>query len=640
MSIASLISNAVNSIIALGGGGSASLYIEDGIAHALQRVQGENWKLNLGYSFEVEGTGKLGRSFKPFPLQINPTSLEQRETPSTTIIPVQTGVIVEYQGFVTKDLVIGGTTGIQPFRSEGGVTGGANFGLSNSVIPSGIPLFGGKWSGYMEMMLLRNYFRSYLEVKKSNSYRDLRLVFRNRKDNEHWYVEPNGAGVTVSRNSTRPFLYDYSIDLKIVGKASETPKLFGGPLGKILDGIQKVENFIDDVSNTIDTFVGIVNGSTKFLENFEKNVAITVLEPFNRIAKALKALKNGETRVSALPKEFYKSAKTTIKRIRDNFADWVGRGDSRYDSTYGRIPIPSKRSFVIDDVELLKGFGYAERALNKILASDVLFIVESGDTQSLTASSDIDDAILLNSNLGASARIGSLESLNAQFNGDYIFDVPSAISQYAIEYGETIERFANRVLGDPTAANQIILLNNLDPPYISEEGEEGKNTVKSGDLLLVPTAAVDSSVTATMRKKQTARIVRGMTTIEKELGVDIRLTKDGDFAVDTQVPDIKLIAGLDNAAQALGLSVGIERGDLLYHPNKGISAQVGKSSSLTAGEISNEIETSILSDPRFLAVKELYVKRDGGTIRLGVAALIRNINRPVPLKLDVATLNP
>lgn len=640
MSIASLLSNVVNSIASLGAGGTASLYIEDGIAHALQRVEGDNWKLNLGYTFEVEGVGKLGRSFKPFPLQINPAGIEQRETPSTTIIPVQTGVVVEYQGFITKDLIISGTTGIQPFRSEGGVTGGVNFGLSKSLIPSGVPLFTGKWSGYMEMMLLRNYFRSYLEVKKSNSYQNLRLVFRNRKDNEHWYVEPTGSGVTVSRNATRPFLYDYSIELKIVGKASETPKLFGGIFGKILDKIQKVEDFIDDVSDSIDFFVNVINGSTKFLENFEKNVAITVLEPFNKIAKVFRSLKNGEARISALPKEFYRSARTTARRVRDNFVDWIGKGNSNYDSTYGRIPISPKRQFLVDDSELLDAFAQAERALNVVLASDVLFVAEAGNTQSLTTSSNVDDAITLNSTATVNSRLGSLASLNAQFNGDYNFEVPDAVSQYAIEYGETIERFANRVLGDPTRANSIILLNNLDPPYVSEDGVEDRNTVKSGDLLLVPAPGADSGNTSTIRKKATSRIVRDMTSIEKELGVDVRLTKDGDFAVDTQVPDIKLIAGLNNAAQALGLGVSIERGDLLYHPNKGITPQVGKSSNITAGDIYNEVETSILSDPRFLAVKELSVIRDGGTVKLGAAVLIKNINRPVPLKLDVVTLNP
>lgn len=639
MGLASLLGDAIDSVTSLLSGGSASLYIEDGISHALQRIEGENWKLDMGYAFEVEGSGDSGQTFKPFPLQINPTALDQRENPATIITPVQTGVCVEYQGFITKDLTISGTTGIQPRRSAGGVTGGINFGLSSEIIPSGVPLFGGKWGGYMELMLLRNYFRSYSEVKKDYAYRNLKLIFRNKKDNEHWYVEPVGAGVTVSRNASRPMLYDYTIDLKIIGKANESSSGFGGIFGDILDGIQFVEDFIGDVADSIDFFTGVVNGATDFFENFEKNIAITILDPIKKIGTAIGAIKNGQTVVSALPKKFYQDTKSSITRVRDNFTDWVGKGSTSYNTTTGRIGLTQQRSFVVDDVVFFSAFNKVERALNRILASDVLFVSQAGNTDAITTSSDVDTAILINQSSIANSRIGSLPSLSAQFGGDYSFKVPSAVSQYTIEYGETIERFAARVLNDATRANEIIILNNLDPPFVSEETIDGARTVKSGDLLLVPAPGTSPAPSGIIQKRATSRIVRDLTSVEKDLGVDIRLTREADLAVDTTVPDLKLIAGLDNAAQALGIAIGVERGALLYHPTKGISPQIGKSTSLTAGEIALEVESSILTDPRFLSIHELFIKRESLTVTLGAVVLIRNINRPVPLRLDVSNVD-
>lgn len=635
MGIAQLLDNAIDSAVSLFSGGTASLYIESGVTHALNKIQGENWKLDMGYAFEVEGSS----GFKPFPLQINPTSIEQKENPTTVITPVQTGVCVEYQGFITKDLTISGTTGIQPGRSAGGVTGGVNFGLSTQIIPSGVPLFGGKWGGYMEIMLLRNYFRSYSEVKKFSKYKDLRLIFRNKKDNEHWYVEPIGPGIAISKNAQRPMLYDYNIELKIVGKATGRSNSFGGPLGSILDVIQTAENIVQDIGDTIDFFTGVVNGAQNFFQNFEKSIAITLLDPLKKIKKAIAAISNGKTTTSALPKQFYVDTATSLKRVRDNLSDWIGLGNTTYDITEGRISLTQQRSFILNDVNYLNAFNKMERALDRILASDVLFISNAGDTASISSSVDIDEAIAIASGDIVDNRIGSLSSLSNQFGGNYNFSLPSAVSQVSIELNETIERFAARVLGDATRANEIILLNNLDPPYVSEDTIVGSNTVKSGDLVLVPANETTLETSGVIKKRGTSRIIRELTTAEKDLGVDLRLTATNDLAVDTQIPDLKLIAGLNNAAQALGISIGVEKGSLLYHPNKGISPQIGKKDSLTAGELGLEIESSILSDKRFLALNELSVTRDGLSVAIGAVVSIRNLNKPVPLKLDVSNAN-
>ena len=241
MGLSDLLQGATDSFSAIfGSSGQTSMYITDGITYALSEIKTKNWKLNPGYSFEVVDTGSGissgggtldtlqilddsgvgggfgGGGFKEFKFTLNPTNIEQQENFGITVIPTQTGVVAEHQGFVVKDLVISGTTGINPKRGAGGVTGGVNFG-GTDLIPSGVPLFGGGKSGYQEIQELRNYFRSYAECKKNPGNTGLRLVFHNKKGNEHWYVEPIGPGITVSRDASRPMMYDYIINLKITG---------------------------------------------------------------------------------------------------------------------------------------------------------------------------------------------------------------------------------------------------------------------------------------------------------------------------------------------------------------------------------------------------------------------------------------
>ena len=126
-------------------------YPYENVKYALNKVREKYWRFDLGYAFDVENGVSGGifslsnfynasNTFSQFKLQINPQDFQQSESFAINVIPCQTGVVVEHQGFVTKPLRIAGTTGMNPIK-------------------------GGR-SGYAEMLHLRNYFRSYTELKK------------------------------------------------------------------------------------------------------------------------------------------------------------------------------------------------------------------------------------------------------------------------------------------------------------------------------------------------------------------------------------------------------------------------------------------------------------------------------------------
>ena len=72
-------------------------------------------------------------------------------------------------------------------------------------------------SGYHEFNTLINYIRAYAQFKTDPTNEKARLVFKNFKDNEYWFVEP--LRFSKNRDSTKPHLYYYEIQLLITGKA-------------------------------------------------------------------------------------------------------------------------------------------------------------------------------------------------------------------------------------------------------------------------------------------------------------------------------------------------------------------------------------------------------------------------------------
>ena len=68
-------------------------------------------------------------------------------------------------------------------------------------------------------------------------------------------------------------------------------------------------------------------------------------------------------------------------------------------------------------------------------------------------------------------------------------------------------------------------------------------------------------------------ITKNLTELERNLGVDLKLTSDGDLEL-SNLNDIKLIAGAENAAQAVFIKLNVEPGSLLYHPEIGTDLQV------------------------------------------------------------------
>lgn len=135
-------------------------------------------------------------------------------------------------------------------------------------------------------------------------------------------------------------------------------------------------------------------------------------------------------------------------------------------------------------------------------------------------------------------------------------------------------------------------------------------------------------------KNKQYNITKDMSYTEKELGVDLAIGPTGDLKM-SNLKDFKLIAGAENAAQALRLKMEIERGSLLYHPTIGSNLQIGEKTK-DAFLIKTTLLNSILQDPRFSSAT-VNVTIQGGIYIIDISVKIKNIDQEVPIQLALGS---
>lgn len=127
-------------------------------------------------------------------------------------------------------------------------------------------------------------------------------------------------------------------------------------------------------------------------------------------------------------------------------------------------------------------------------------------------------------------------------------------------------------------------------------------------------------------------ITKNLSEYEKALGVDLKITKEGDLEI-SNLKDFKLVAGAQNASQAIFLKMSIEPGGLVYHPQIGANIQIGSKTG-NAFEIKAAILKSLSGDERFTNT-QVKVTIDGNTAIIDLRTTLVNTGIEVPLKFAV-----
>ena len=124
-------------------------------------------------------------------------------------------------------------------------------------------------------------------------------------------------------------------------------------------------------------------------------------------------------------------------------------------------------------------------------------------------------------------------------------------------------------------------------------------------------------------------ITENLSELEKSLGVDLKITPNGDLELDN-LNDINLVAGVENAAQAIFLKLSIEVGSLIYHPQIGTDLQIGNKTK-NALDIKVQILRSLSSDSRFSKV-DAFVRVIGDVVLVDLRVILASTGIEIPLQ--------
>lgn len=650
-----------------------------------------NWnKLVFPYTFsviDINSPGSIVNSFSDFQLPLAPQSITQDEEFAISIKPTQGGTVTTHSGNKYKTLNIQGTTGIAPFRGSGGVDRKTGQGIFQ---PNQLKYA----SGYEVFIALRNYFRTYYEFKKDRGpdASGLRLVFKNYKDGEFLIIEV--IKFTMDRQAAKPMMYDYKIEAKVLAHfdftspatennifnqidnilddANRVLDISRGVLLRGQDILRQIESTYQDVIleplrkislilkaaralptvaadiaqrnlratmrelDTIAVLTGIreqqqENRTTGNLDPRLANAPIpkdlsaaaqrsntaliddlreglVALDVGSFPAATQQSILDEQEELQNTPRSFFENALSEIDRVKANAEDFFGLGSPEFDAIFDRtatLSADETKVITAEEYEILNALNSSKKVIQQILSTDQLF--KSGFDERIA---DIID----------------------RFDNRIDLIASTAVKQIELPAGTTLERIALRELGDSSRWGEIVELNNLQTPYITDDLTSTKsNVLKPGDKLLIPTQPRFGFSQAPAGAEN--KLTKNLSERERALGVDFKLNPDFDLII-SNAGDLELIAGAQNMAQAVVLKLSYEKGDVVRHPSLGANVTPGQKFP-PLQEIKDDIIRTLLQDARVERVDDLALIQENSELSIRFNLQIKQVDLPVPIKIVV-----
>ena len=157
---------------------------------------------------------------------------------------------------------------------------------------------------------------------------------------------------------------------------------------------------------------------------------------------------------------------------------------------------------------------------------------------------------------------------------------------------DTLQIIAARELGDASQWPDLVALNGLVPPYLTNDPFPAPGLLTAGLPIKVPSSSAAPS---------------GVASQDDIYGVDLLL--ENGFLIDNGAGDLATTAGLPNLEQALLIRIATRPGELAFHPDYGcrVHELIGQGASSTINGLANAfVASAVASDPRIAST-------DGGT---------------------------
>lgn len=157
------------------------------------------------------------------------------------------------------------------------------------------------------------------------------------------------------------------------------------------------------------------------------------------------------------------------------------------------------------------------------------------------------------------------------------------------------------------------------------------NTVNSQQVIYIPS---DKAAPLDPKTKQIPGIDE-MDPLLQVSGIDLLLTPQGDLAI-TEDGDCKLAYGLQNITQTVKLALLTQKGELIQHPQYGITLEVGSSTAdVDVNDVAKSIKNMFSGDDTFEAVDSIHVNKNGPSVAMTLVLKIKGVSQLIPITFNL-----
>jgi len=556
-----------------------------------------------------------GSFFSPalYQFTIPPQSYELAEPTTAQIVATQGGgKFVESHGSLFKDIRVSGTVGLRPRPIAVGVFSGLEmFGGPTLSVPGFIADFlkdsrgldPNEITGFDDLIFLRNLFRAYSDIKQSEDARRIGMVWTTMRDAEAWVVEP--VSFTTTRDRASPLSWRYAIQLRTLYLLDSDFGYMEDPVG-FWQSLKNAINFLKKAAADIATSINQLADAVNWIANLPANLMQVIFNCASQVLAAVANLKN-----SIL--DFPKNVSKTFLQTAAAFAQQV---KILFDEQYPQLPseagLEGSRFEGVAEPWAQYGVSQARAALTTFqrIFEGILGLDRIWEQPKQVTVTDFSKAYL-NARQEPPFTAGS--PLNV---GNMV--LPQSGEEVTVTIGDDIRGIAKRYMGDEAYWKQLVIMNNLRPPYIG--ASSGSGILGPGDKIVIPKVPTGTANSGVGRALNSDAALEAQSQIMQRYGRDIRLGGStsnpslSDLSVNAR-GDLELIEGVPNVEQAVMIKFSTEQGELATHPEFGARYPLGtKVTQTTLQEYSINTRRTILSDPRVANIAGLQIMAEGDKV--------------------------
>jgi hypothetical protein len=570
--------------------------------------------------------GMGGGNFAEFFFRVPPKVHEMDEPFATTIVPTQNGgKYVESHGSILKNVRVSGTTGLRP--NKRGPTTIPLLGITTEALSNLIPgdftaerkLPEGEVTGFDDIIFLRNLFRLYSDRKADDTLAGRTImVWRNAKDLDYWIVEP--VGFKLTQSSSNPMTYEYNIQLRTLARFEFNLRPVDDPLQDILARRRFLARLQEYAFNLQRVVLSIANGIDR-LDGIGVFAVNTLLGPAVSLARGILAIKES---ISKFGSRTVHAAQTLLDNLSDALQKIAGVTEQTnlLTPTAPDIVIQYPNLQAPDEPGVTVRFPLQDplvRDLRRLQVTTTRILTEKTlqDTVAARASQQRDRFVRKYA-LPTDARLGRGTPYTAgssTFLGNS--PPPTSVIEVIVRKNETVRDIAQRCLGDRGRWHELVVLNDLRAPYISDT--ESVGVLVPGDVILCPAEGpigfdasqinINNTTTKDMDNQDESRTGP----VQRAYGRDLRLrtvtvATDVDLTdlVVGQDGDLSTITGIPNVNQAVKLKFATEQGELTTHQFYGSQFPLGSKATSTAfTTFELNVRNTLTSDTRVDSIEDL-----------------------------------